>query len=186
VLIFTSLVLSLPSFRKSPLSSVHYILYLAAQLVFLQLTTLNHHTSRTSSTLILLFWPAYLLISAVRLRTTVLTGNLSHHLSDTSSDRLLARELLWIGSNGVGFIIFLLELYSPEKMWKGMKWRAPCKREGGVALDDDEDEEAVAVDGLNGGGAVPRKNEYGEVESPILTANIYERWDCGAPSRSSG
>lgn len=75
----------------------------------------------------------------------------------------------------MAFIDFFLELYSPEKRWKRMKWSAPWKNEGGIALDDDEVEEAFAVDGLNGGNAVPRKNEFGEVESPVLTANIYER-----------
>ena len=86
---------------------------------------------------------------------------------------LLARESLWIGSVVISFIDFILELSSPEKRWKRLGWK--WGSEGKIALDEDSDEEADAVDGLNGGGQVPGKNEYGEIESPVLTANVYER-----------
>lgn len=159
--------LSIASFRESPLSSLHYLLYLLTQIVLLHLTYLNHHTARASSTLVLLFWPAYLFISAIRFRTMVLIGD----FSATIVPLVIARESLWIVSIVVGMMDFLLELFGPEKRWKRFTWRS----EGKIKLDDEEDEEVDGVDGLNGGGSVPGKNEYGEPESPVLTANIYER-----------
>ena len=62
----------------------------------------------------------------------------------------LAREAMWIASIGIGFIDFFLELYAPETVV-----RAPWNRHGKIALDD--------------------KDEHDEQESPVLTANIYER-----------
>jgi ABC-type multidrug transport system fused ATPase/permease subunit len=167
----TSLVLSLVDFHLSPFSALHYFLYFLATSASAYLTTLNHHTSRRSSTLVLIFWPAYALLSAVRIRTMIVTGDLDKSLPA----RVLARESLWIISIAAGLVEFLLELFSPEKRYK--KWRAPWKRDGKIALDesDEEDETEDGLDGLNGGGAVYGKNEYGEPESPVLTANIYER-----------
>ena len=150
-----------------------YLLFHLTQLVFLQLTTLNHHTSRTSSGLVLLFWPFYLLIATVRLRTMIVTGDLSPSVSSL----VLARESLWIASIAIGMLDFLLELFSPEKRWRRMRWKAPWSQEGKIALDEDEEEDEAtdSVAGLDGEGAVSGKNEYGEAESPVLTANIYER-----------
>ncbi len=101
----------------------------------------------------------------------LLTGELSPSIGSL----IIAREALWIGSIGNGMMDFGLELFSPEKRFRGMRWR----RKGKIALDEDEEDEEEEVDGvegLGGGGAVPGKNEYGEAESPVLTANIYERW----------
>ncbi|WWC68420.1 uncharacterized protein I206_102347 [Kwoniella pini CBS 10737] len=180
--IFTlvSLGLSFAHVRQHILSTIHYALLLLAQLTFIHLTQLNHHTSRTSSTLILLFWPAYLLIFFIRLRTMILTGDLSSHLTSTLAGRLIiARESFWFLSLVVGLIGFLFELYSPEKRWK--RFRAPWSKKGKIALaEDEEDDEEEALDGvdsLDGDGSLYRngKNENGDVESPISTANIYER-----------
>lgn len=177
ILGLASLCLSFTTARDSPLSTVHYALYVAVQLIFVHLTYLNHHTSRTSANLILVFWPAYVLASAVRIRTMILTGALSLDLSHSLPGRLLlAREALWLASAGFGMIEFVLELYSPEKRWKRIRWRAPWSSEGKIALEQDEEEEALdGVEDLNGGGGVSGKNEYGEVESPVSTANIFER-----------
>lgn len=172
-----ALALSIPTVRESPLSTVHYALFFLTQIVFLHLTTYNHHTSRRSSTLILLFWPVYLLISAVRLRTMILTGELSLDINGTTSGRItLAREALWIATIGLGLVDLMLELFSPEKRWKKFKLLGPWQKEGKIKLDDsdEEDEAANGVDAVNGGGAVPSKTEDG-VESPVVTANIYER-----------
>ena len=177
-----SLGLSLPSVQNTPLSSAHYLLYGITLISLLHLSYLNHHTSRRSSTLILLFWPLYFLCSVIRVRTMILTGDLSPDVAQTNAGRLiLAREALWLASIGVGMVDFLLELYSPEKRWK--PWRMPWAKEGKIALSDDEEEEESrdAVDYLNGGGAVGGlellKTEDGDLESPVLTANFYERWD---------
>lgn len=155
--------LSLGTLRKSPSSSLHYALLFLVLLVFTHLTWLNHHTSRRSANLILLFWPLYILISAVRVRTMILTGQLSLDITNSATGRVtLARESLWFASAGFGLIEFVLELYSPEKRWKS----------GGIKLpDDDEDEARDTVDGYRSMG----KNEYGDVESPVVSANIYER-----------
>lgn len=93
----------------------------------------------------------------------ILTGLLSFDMTNTSAGRLtLARESLWLASVGLGIAEFVLELYSPEKRWKG-----------GIKLpdSDDEDEARDHVEGYSALG----KNEYGDVESPVVSANIYER-----------
>ena len=77
---------------------------------------------------------------------------------------------MWLASIVVSMFDFVLELFSPEKRWKRVRWR----NEGNIKLDDEE-EEGDSVDGTNGGAEFSGKNEYGELESPVLTANIYER-----------
>ncbi|ORY24672.1 hypothetical protein BCR39DRAFT_546075 [Naematelia encephala] len=173
LLSLAALALSIPTAHTSPLSTVHYGLYLLSLLVLLHLTHVNHHTSRTSSSIVLLFWPIYLFASVVRLRTMILTGALSRELSHSAAGRLqLAREALWISSIVIGLIDFTLELFSPEKRWRKLRWTAPWAKEGKIALEEDEEEDAI--DGLDGE-AVAGKSEYGEMESPVTTANIYER-----------
>ena len=168
----SSFILSAIKVRDSPYSLLHYGLYTLFMVALVHLTTINHHTSRTSSTLILLFWPMYLLISIIRIRTMIITGELSGSLSHNTAGRLvLARESLWIASIVFGWIDFMLELYSPEKKWK--KWRAPWSKTGKIALDE-EDEEDDSVDGLINDGSAPGY-PYEGVESPVLVANIYER-----------
>jgi ATP-binding cassette subfamily C (CFTR/MRP) protein 1 len=162
-----SLGLSIPTANVEPLATVHYALYFATLVTLTYLTHLNHYTSRQASTLILLFYPIYALIALVRFRTMLETGRLSK-----STDTLvLARESLWLISVTAGMIAFCLELFSPEKRFRKWTW----KRSGKIALDEDEEEERDGVDSLNGGGDVPGKNEDGDMESPVLTANIYER-----------
>jgi ATP-binding cassette subfamily C (CFTR/MRP) protein 1 len=122
--------------------------------------------------LILLFWPLYVLISAVRLRTLISTGQFSPRNNETID---LTRETLWLASIVFGLTDFMLELFSPEKKWKSFKltsWRT----DGKIQLSDSEDEDEAqdGVDAMNGGGAVPSKEEDG-MESPVVTANIYER-----------
>ena len=178
MLALASLALSFTTVKLAPLSTVHYGLYLLDLLLFLRLTWLNHHTSRTSSTTILVFWPIYALISAVRIRTMIISGDFSKNLTHSTAGRLvLARESLWLASGAFGLVGFLLELYSPEKRWKKIRWSAPWSKEGKLRLDDsdDSDEEYDRVDDLNGNGTLVGKNEDGEVESPVVTANFYER-----------
>ncbi|KAK8865675.1 hypothetical protein IAR55_000820 [Kwoniella newhampshirensis] len=174
VLALVSLCLSFVNVREHIFSTVHYGLLLLTLSILAHLTTLNHHTSRRSSSLILLFWPAYLIIAAVRIRTMIVTGELSLELTKSTSGRLLiAREALWFATIAVGLMDFVLELYSPEKRWR--KWKAPWRSEGKIALEEDEDESEDGLEGLNGEGAVPGKNEHGDMESPVVTANIYEQ-----------
>lgn len=159
------------------MSTLNYALFLITQLSFLHLTYMNHYTSRRSSDLILLFWPIYVLVAAVRIRTMILTGNLAPHLNKYSSGRVvLAREALWLASIGVGLHAFVLELFSPEKQWRKIRWPA-WRSEGKVRLEDsdEEDEADDTVQPINGGGAVSGKTEDGDVESPVVTANLYER-----------
>jgi len=152
--------------KTSPWPLVHYALLTVVFALFAQLVWINHHTSRTSSTLVLLFFPIYLLASAISVRTAVLTGALAGGLNDTVTGRLLiAREALWFSSVGLGFIAFVLELYTPEKHWKA--YRAPWARRG-IRLEEDEEH-----DSFNGGPTKPQEND--EMESPVATANIYER-----------
>jgi ATP-binding cassette subfamily C (CFTR/MRP) protein 1 len=154
---------------------VDYALFLATQLSFIALTFYNHYTSRRSSDLILLFWPIYVLVAAVRVRTMIITGALSLGVQDTQEGKIiLAREICWLSSIIIGLMGFTLELFSPEKRWKKMKW---MRGNGKIRLDDsdDEDEAVDGVDSIDGGGAVTGKNEYGDMESPVVTANLYER-----------
>ncbi|WVF70658.1 hypothetical protein IAT40_005451 [Kwoniella sp. CBS 6097] len=168
-----SLGVSIYQVRQHVLSTVHYALLLLAEIALVHVTALNHYTSRTSSSLVLIFWPAYLLIFFVRLRTMIITGDLGQHLTHTLSGRLLlTRESFWFLSIVTGMIDFIFELYSPEKRWK--HFAAPWKRQGKIALDEDEDEDDEE-EGVNGDGDVPGKNENGEIESPISTANVYEK-----------
>ena len=142
------------------------------QITFLRLINVNHHTSRTSSSLVLLFWPAYVLISAVRIRTLYLTGHFASVITHTVDGRItIARESLWLASVAFGLAVFVLELYSPEKQWKST-WGLPWNREGKIRLED-EDEARDTVEGP--GGVIYGKNEYGEMESPVVSANVYER-----------
>ncbi|WWC88113.1 uncharacterized protein L201_003017 [Kwoniella dendrophila CBS 6074] len=178
VFALVSLGISFAHVRQHVLSTVHYSLLLLTILTFIHLSHLNHHTSRSSSTLILLFWPTYLLIFCVRVRTMIITGDLSRSLTHTLSGRLvLARESFWFLSIVAGMIGFIFELYSPEKRWKSL--RAPWSKKGKIALtEDEEDDEEEALDGvdnLNGDGGIPGKNENGDIESPVSTANIFEK-----------
>jgi hypothetical protein len=133
--------------------------------LFAHLVWLNHHTSRTSSTLVLLFIPLYILVSIVNVRTAILTGALSDELKKTLAGRLtLAREGLWFGAIGFGFIAFILELETPEKHWK--TWRAPWAR-GAIRLEEDEEQDTF------NGSAIGKDDN--EIESPVATANIYQR-----------
>lgn len=169
-----ALVLSALKWRELPWSIVHYALYALTLLALAHLTTVNHHTSRTSSTLVLLFWPLYTLIAALRIRTLVITGALSPRLMHSADGRMtIARQALWLASIAVGLIGFSLELYSPEKRWR--KWRSPWSSKGKIALDEEEeeDEEDDTVGGLNGENGTA--NPYEGIESPVLVANIYER-----------
>jgi len=168
--------LSLSTFRSSPLTSLHYVLYLATQLNFVRLTNLNHHTSRTSANLILLFWPAYVLVSAVRIRTMIITGGFRFSLTHAVAGHLHAREALWLGSAGFSLVDFVLELYSPEKRWRRIRWAVPRSIKREISLEEDEEDESHdAVGGLKGGGDAVGKRDYGGLESPVSTANIYER-----------
>lgn len=147
------------------------------QLSLLHLTYLNHYTSRRSSDLILLFWPLYVLVAAIRVRTMIITGALAPYLNKNATGRLtLAREALWLSSIGIGLIAFTLELFSPEKRWRKFRWTA-WRSEGKLRLEDsdEEDEADDGVDAINGGGAVHGKNEDGDIESPVVTANLFER-----------
>ncbi|WVQ85431.1 hypothetical protein IAT38_007596 [Cryptococcus sp. DSM 104549] len=169
---FISLCLSIPHAANHFLSLTHYALLTLTFLALIHLTTLNHHTSRTSSTIVLLFYPAYLLVVAVRLRTMIRTGAFNSALASSTAGRLtIARQAFWFASIAFALGDFVLELYSPEKRWKN--WQAPWRKEGKIALEEEE-EEVDGVQGLNGEGAVPGKNGYGDVESPISVANIYE------------
>jgi hypothetical protein len=113
---------------------------------------LNHHTSRTSSAVVLLFFPLYVIAASVRVRTAIITGALGAGAHKNLPGRLnIARESLWIAAIGVSAIAFVLELYSPDD-----RWRRPGGR---IRLEDDE--------------AVGKEND--EAESPVATANIYER-----------
>jgi hypothetical protein len=105
----------------------------------------------------------------------ILTGILSLGMQETSQGRIvLAREICWLTSIGVGLVGFVFELFSPEKRWRKFRW---FKGKGKIQLDDsdEEDEAEDGVDSLNGNGAVAGKNEYGDLESPVVTANLYER-----------
>lgn len=103
----------------------------------------------------------------------IVSGALNSGLTHSTSGRLLlARQAFWFASIIAALPAFLLELYSPEKKWQ--RWNAPWKRNGKIALEDDEEEEADGIENLDGQGAVPGKNAYGDVESPVSTANIYE------------
>jgi hypothetical protein len=166
--------LSIPTAQTTPLSTVDYALFLTTIFCFIALTRYNHYTSRRSSDLILLFWPIYVLVAAVRIRTMILTGDLSMGMSETSTGRtVLAREICWLSAIGFGLIAFALELFSPEKRWRKFRW---FQSNGKIRLDDSDDDEAEdGVDAMNGGGAVYGKNEDGEMESPVITANLYER-----------
>lgn len=172
IAVLASLCLSLPDVKDKPLSTAHFALLLLALISLLHLTTYNHHTSRRSSTLILLFWPVYVLISAVRLRTMINTGQFSPKRNTTAD---LTRETLWLASIVFGLTDFMLELYSPERKWQSFKL-AHWRKDGKIRLDDsDEEDEALnGVDAVNGGGAVAGKEQDG-MESPVVTANIYER-----------
>ncbi|ORX35410.1 putative metal resistance protein ycf1 [Kockovaella imperatae] len=168
--------LSLPSLTTNPLSSVHYLLYLITLLFLIHLTPLNFYTARQSSTLVLLFWPVYLLVSIVRLRTMIITGYLSLELTKTTDGRLiLARESLWIASIIIGMFDFVLELSGPETKWNKSKWSRPFSKSKGKIHLDDSDEEADTVGQLNGGRSSNGRDEYGDIESPVLTANFYEK-----------
>ncbi|WWD05496.1 hypothetical protein V865_003573 [Kwoniella europaea PYCC6329] len=175
VFALVSLGLSFAHIQQHILSTVHYALLLLTIVTFIHLTYLNHHTSRTSSSLILLFWPAYLLIFFVRLRTMIITGDLSRSLTHTLPGRcILARESFWFLSIVAGMIDFIFELYSPEKRWK--KFRAPWSKKGKIALDEDEEEDEEALNGVDAiDGVGFAKNEHGDIESPVSTANIYEK-----------
>ncbi|WVR05627.1 hypothetical protein IAU60_002649 [Kwoniella sp. DSM 27419] len=172
-----SLSLSFVHVKRHVLSTVHYGLLILANITFVHVTAMNHYTSRTSSSLVLLFWPIYLMAFFVRLRTMIVTGELSKHLTQTKDGRLLlAREIFWFLSIGFGMIDFMFELYSPEKRWK--QFKAPWQKRGKIALEDEEDDEEEGVDGvdsLDGEGAVPGKNENGDIESPVATANVFEK-----------
>lgn len=168
ILALGALGLSTRTIKESPLSTFHYALYFLLTLISTHLTWLNHHTSRTSANIILLFWPFYTLVSAVRIRTMILTGKFSPDITNTDIGRMtLARESLWLASAVFGLAEFVLELFSPEKRWKSSWWTS----EGRIKLpESDEDEERDQVQGLG-----LSKNEYGDVESPVVRANIYER-----------
>ncbi|GMK60092.1 hypothetical protein CspeluHIS016_0903090 [Cutaneotrichosporon spelunceum] len=145
---------------SNPYAFAHFTLLTITYALLSYFVWLNHHTSRTSSTVTLLAFPVYLAATAVCVRTAVLTGALTGE--HTLGGRLLiARESLWFASIGIGFIAFVLELYSPEKHWSG--WRALFSSDGKIRLEDEED------DGEHVG-----KEDY-EVESPVATANIYQR-----------
>ena len=162
----TSTVLSLFTLKQAPWGPVLYGLYFIVLTLFVHLSSLNHHTARQSSTLVLLFWPIYTLFAVVRLRTMIYTRRLDGSSASSPEDRLvIAREALWIASIALGHVDFVIELFSPEKQWRRIK--TPWSKYGKIALE--EDEEADTVQGLNG--EVP----YDEIESPVLTANIYER-----------
>ncbi|WOO86211.1 Metal resistance protein YCF1 [Vanrija pseudolonga] len=154
--------LAAPQLPSSPWAFIHYALLAVTYVVFAYVVWLNHHTSRTSSALVLLFFPLYALISAVTVRTAILTGRLNPDLGHTLPGRLtLAREGLWFSSLGIGFIAFGFELYCPETQWKA--WHAPWSS-GKIRLEDDEENDTVAE---------PKLDD--EIESPVATANIYER-----------
>lgn len=184
------LALSFVTVKQSPWVTVHFALLLLCFVLFTPLSFLNHHTARTSSALILLFFPLYLILMGVRLRTVILTGQFAPKMKYTVEGRIaLARESLWIATIGIGLIGFLLELFTPEKRWKKFSWRRlvglPRRGEGKIALDSDDEEDREGYDqvgGLNGEGAISAsvvaaagKNEYGDMESPVVTANVFER-----------
>lgn len=147
----------------SPFAFVHFLLLTITYGVLSRVVWLNHHTSRTSSTLLLLWVPFYALVTAVCVRTAITTGSFATH---TKGARLLiARQSLWFGSLALAAIAFVLELYSPEKRWRS--WKSMFSVDSGIKLEEDDEEEE---DDYNAVG----KDDY-EQESPVATANIYER-----------
>ncbi|KAK4685724.1 hypothetical protein P7C73_g4418, partial [Tremellales sp. Uapishka_1] len=154
--------LSAPSIPRDPLPSVHYLLLSLACLTLLHLTHLNYHTSRTSSAVVLLFIPAYILFVLIRLRTLIITRGLSTSHNSTID---IVSKGLWLTSVGILFVDFILELFGPEKKWGKLSW-TPWSRQGKIKLDE-EDDEVPELDGSS--------NVYDdEKESPVLVANIYE------------
>lgn len=157
--------LSVPQIKTSPYPFAHYVLLSLTLALFAKLVWINHHTSRTSSTIVLLFIPLYWIVTAIAIRTQILTGVFDSHTKGSTSGRLvIAREALWIAAIGTATFAFFLELFSPEKKWKAL--RAPWSPR---KIELDEEEEPDTVDGE----VIVKEND--EVESPVNTANIYER-----------
>jgi ATP-binding cassette, subfamily C (CFTR/MRP), member 1 len=95
---------------KSPLPAKDAAVYTAALqcasfILALLLTRLNHTTTRRSSTILLTFWPIFLIAKAVQLRTHILTD--SAHLTDLQ----FATECIIIA---LGCCAFTMELKGPQ------------------------------------------------------------------------
>ena len=130
---------------RCPLSFLHYGLYLATHIVFYYLTNLNHHTSSTSANLILLFWPNYALVSAIRIRTIILSGEFSPGRSPNIPRWLsFAHIALWLSSVGLGLIDFCIELYSRKKRWTRIRWRSFWSWRRRIMLEEEEAEDVFS------------------------------------------
>jgi hypothetical protein len=81
---------------------------------------------------------------------------------------LVSREAFWMGSVGLGLIDFVLELYSPEKRWQTMRWGLPWSGMSNLLLEEDGEEDNRNANGV-------AEVDHGAMESPMSTANIYER-----------
>ena len=81
-----------------------YVLEIASLLLALVLTPLNHYRSRTSSSLLLLFWPTYALAFTIWARTAL----------SVSQEAVLPVVAIRSAAAGLGLLAFLLECLGPE------------------------------------------------------------------------
>jgi len=174
------------------------VLHLISIPVLAALSWFNHLHSLRSSSVILLFWPVYLIAIATTLRTQY--SQLQHHESISLYNHVYgnwnptAKASLALFASSVGFGIFawIIEIIGPEQ--GGIRLgdevdyaTSKSKSNGYHAVSDDASDIIVEESGdessMMDGKKLEDKIAMTHSESPVLKANIYSRLTFGYLTR---
>lgn len=174
------------------------ILHMISVPVLAALSWFNHLHSLRSSSIVLLFWPTYLIALATTLRTQY--SQLQHHESKLLYNHVYgnwnptAKASLAMFASSVGFGIFawVIEIIGPEqsgiRLGGDVDYTASKSKSNGYhAVSDDGSDIIVEESGdessMMDGKKLEDKIALGHSESPVLKANIYSRLTFGFLTR---
>ena len=174
------------------------ILHMISVPVLAALSWFDHLHSLRSSSIVLLFWPTYLIALATTLRTQY--SQLQHHESKLLYNHVYgnwnptAKASLAMFASSVGFGIFawVIEIIGPEqsgiRLGDDVDYTASKSKSNGYhAVSDDGSDIIVEESGdessMMDGKKLEDKIALGHSESPVLKANIYSRLTFGFLTR---
>lgn len=170
---------------QQPFTNIHLlpaILHLASLPMLMLLAIQNHHHSLRSSSIILLFWPIYVVAIAVYMRTRIAMISLgqNHSAGWGSWDSPLAKASLamFLASVSFGALAWVVECWGPEEggivLGDEVDYKTKGKTNGNAAHGDEAVFDAGSDAGA-GGESMEEKVLMEDNESPFLRANIYSR-----------
>jgi ATP-binding cassette subfamily C (CFTR/MRP) protein 1 len=177
------------------------ILHLISVPVLAALSWFNHYHSLRSSSIILLFWPVYLISLATTLRTQYSqlqhreSKSLYNHVYGDWDSTAKASLALFATSVGFGIFAWVIEVIGPEqggiRLGEDVDYATSKPKSNGyqeVSGDNASDiivEESGDESSMMNVKKMEDKIAMGHSDSPVLKANIYSRLTFGFLTRES-